>query len=304
MTFGQSASSKDASLNDEIGLLDILRVLKGRKTLILIVAVVAGFSVFAFTLLLDDLYRAEAVLIPANESQSPQLGAQLGLAANLAGVNLSRSDDKTVKALATLQSRDFLGKFIREHELLPWLFASEYNNAQKASVIDPNIYDVEALVWRGGPDSMPTEGKALEEFQRALTVREDQGSGLVTIAVEWIDPYLAAQWVNWLVADVNDHLRTSDMLEAEKAIEYLQNQLSNTPLIEMQRVFYQLIESQTRTLMLGDIREGYIFEVIDPATAPEKKSNPQRLLSSLLGVFIGGIVAIFFVLIRHFSIAE
>ena len=64
---------------------------------------------------------------------------------------------------------------------------------------------------------------------------------------------------------------TKGFNEANSAIEYLRKQLESTQLVEMQRVFYDLIESQTRISMLADVREEYVFQVVDPAVVPDEK---------------------------------
>ena len=46
-----------------------------------------------------------------------------------------------------------------------------------------------------------------------------------------------------------------DASEANGAIEYLRRQLEQTQLVDMQRLFYQLIESQARITMLADVRD-------------------------------------------------
>ena len=41
-------------------------------------------------------------------------------------------------------------------------------------------------------------------------------------------PRLAARWVDWLVEDVNAAVKAQDVAEAQKSIEYLKQQISNT----------------------------------------------------------------------------
>jgi LPS O-antigen subunit length determinant protein (WzzB/FepE family) len=69
----------------------------------------------------------------------------------------------------------------------------------------------------------------------------------------------------------------------------------------METVFYQLIEEQTKTMMLAQVKKEYMFKTIDPAQVPDEKSGPKRALIVLLGTMLGGILSVLIVLIRYFT---
>ena len=75
--------------------------------------------------------------------------------------------------------------------------------------------------------------------------------------------------------------------DAGQRIAYLQDQLDKTSLTEMQRVFYALIEEQTKRLMLADTRKDYAFAIIDPSVVPMEPSAPNRSLIVVFGLFFG-----------------
>lgn len=85
----------------------------------------------------------------------------------------------------------------------------------------------------------------------------------------------AKQWVEWLVADLNQVMKQKDIDEAQRNIAYLKVQLEKTPVADMQTVFYKLIEEQTKTLMLAEVNQEYVFKTLDPAVVPEEKSQTQ-----------------------------
>ena len=72
----------------------------------------------------------------------------------------------------------------------------------------------------------------------------------------------------------------------------------------MQRVFYDLIESQTRISMLADVREEYVFQVVDPAVVPDQRIAPKRSLIAVLGTMLGAMLALVAVLVRHYAFAN
>ena len=97
-------------------------------------------------------------------------------------------------------------------------------------------------------------------------------------------------------------MRNQDIAEANKSIGYLTKKLEETSLAEMQRIFYELIEVQTKTKMLAEIRDQYVLRVIDVPTVPELKDEPKRsfivVLVVLLGILFGVFLAMFRPLIK------
>ncbi|MDB4456383.1 LPS O-antigen length regulator, partial [bacterium] len=101
--------------------------------------------------------------------------------------------------------------------------------------------------------------------------------------------------------DLNNYMRDKDLNNAERTINYLTKQLNSTSIADMKTIFYQLIEEQTKTIMLANVRKDYVLEVIDPAVAPEKEAKPKRAMICVLVTLLGGMLSVIFVLIRHFN---
>ncbi len=72
-------------------------------------------------------------------------------------------------------------------------------------------------------------------------------------------------------------------------------------LVSLDEVFAQLIEEQTKTIMLANVSKDYVFDVIDPPVAPELKSKPSRALICVLGTLLGGMLGVVVVLIRYYG---
>ncbi|WP_308300923.1 GNVR domain-containing protein, partial [Vibrio parahaemolyticus] len=75
--------------------------------------------------------------------------------------------------------------------------------------------------------------------------------------------------------------------------------LSKTAIADMQSTFYKLIEEQTKSLMLAEVQEEFVFKVIDPAVVPEEKTQPSRAIICILGTFLGGFLSCIIVLVLH-----
>ncbi len=111
-------------------------------------------------------------------------------------------------------------------------------------------------------------------------------------------PYVAQQWVSWLINDINKVMRERAIAENTQNLDYLNIQLQKTSVADMQSTFYKLIEEQTKSLMLAEVQEEFIFKVVDPAVVPEVKYGPKRALICIFGTLIGGVFGVVIVVGR------
>lgn len=304
--FGSASNPQYHEFNrdDEIDLRELFEILWKEKWLIIGITTVAAIISVIVSLTMTDIYRAETTLAQAEQEQSSGgLASQFGGAAALLGVNINSGSANNINtAIATLKSRQFIGRFIEDKNLLVPLFASSWNKSTQTSIIDQNIYNPVTGEWLSD-NGAPAQQEAIRKFSGILTVSEpDRNTGMVTVAINWHNPVEAAEWSNQLVAALNQDVRTRDVQEANNAISYLRRQLEATQLVDMQRVFYQLIESQTRITMLADVREEYVFRAIDPAVVPDRKSEPRRSLICILGTIAGGVFSLIIVFLRRMFI--
>jgi uncharacterized protein involved in exopolysaccharide biosynthesis len=283
--------------DDEIDLRELWDTLwQGKVSIIAITSVFAIASVI-IALMLPNIYRSEALLAPAEESQGGGLSAlagQFGGLASIAGINLSDgATDPTVVAIETLKSRRFVKTFIDKHKLLVPLMASDgWNESDNTLQIDAGIYNSNTQEWVRDVSpplqAKPSDMEAYKVFmEEVLSVSQDKKSSLVRIGVEFYSPTLAKQWVDWLVTDINDYMRAKDLNSANRTIDYLTKQLNSTSIADMQTIFYELIEEQTKTIMLANVRQDYVLQVIDPAVVPEEAKMPNRGLIIILLTLLG-----------------
>lgn len=287
-------------ISEEIDLRAAVSTLWANKTRIAIIVLFFTLSAAAISFVIPEVYRAEVILVSADNDQTAGgLASQFGGAAALFGVDIgARGGEKIRTALATLRSRDYIGRFIDNNEVLVPLFAGRWNKKTSTGVIDSRLYNELEDAWLS-VDGQPTRPEAIREFLKILEISGPElETGLVTVAINFHNPVLAAEWANALVFEINREIKERDVEEAENAITYLRTQLESTQLVEMQRVFYDLIESQTRVSMLADVRDEYVFRVIDPAVVPDVKSTPQRALITIFGMLLGLIFSISYAFIR------
>jgi uncharacterized protein involved in exopolysaccharide biosynthesis len=299
--------------DDEIDLKELFLVVWSVKWFISAVTGLGAAISVVIALSLPNIYAASALLAPAESSGGGLSGLmkQYGGLASLAGVSLSGGEEgsRAQLGMQLMRSRAFIGDFVERRDILPELMAVESWESGSGDVIfDPKSYDAASKTWvrdvEPPKSPAPSAQEAHKAFLAVLGVSQDKQTGYVTVSIEHQSPIVAAQWVNWLVEDVNAAVKAQDVSEAEKSIEYLKQQVANTSLADLQAMFFELIQSQTETVMLAEVRPEYVFKTIDPAVIPEEKSKPSRALICVLGTLLGGMLGVVIVLIRHYVRSE
>lgn len=293
--------------DDEMDLRELFATLWAGKWLIIAITFVFAVAGVAYALYKPNIYQSSVLLAPANEEGGlGRISGQLGGLASLAGINLGNNgSNQKVIAKEVLQSRAFLADFIRRHNLeVPLMGIEGWNVNSQTWVFDHDVYNPEAGEWltdADGGSHKPTDWDLVKAFkENHLSVSESKDNGMVTVSVKNLSPLAAQKWAEWLVADVNEHMRRRDVSEANSRIEYLEGKLNDTNVAGMQQVFYQLIESETRTVMLANAQQEYVFETVDPAVVPEEESEPKRVLICVMAALLGGMFGVFVVFIRAF----
>ena len=141
-----------------------------------------------------------------------------------------------------MKSRAFIADFVSRRDILPELMAFEAWNAGSGDIsYNSDLYDPTSRKWvrEVNPPKLqvPSAQEAHKAFADILAVSQDKQTSYVTVTIEHQSPIIAAQWVNWLIEDVNAAVKAQDVTEAEKSIEYLRQQVTNTSLADLQAVF-------------------------------------------------------------------
>ncbi|WP_045482924.1 Wzz/FepE/Etk N-terminal domain-containing protein [Vibrio owensii] len=291
---------------DEIDFRELFGALWKGKWIIIATTFIFAVGAVLYALSLPNIYKSDALLAPAESSGGggiSKMAGQLGGLAALAGVNLGAGQSsQTDLAVQVMKSRQFAEAFINKHDLLvPLMAAKDWDLVDNKLILDEKLYNSSTGKWlreaQGLRGSEPSKQEAFQVFKEILNVSQDTESGLYTVSVEHYSPYVAQQWVNWLINDINKVMRERIIAETSQNLAYLNAQLQKTAVADMQSAFYKLIEEQTKSLMLAEVQEEFIFKVVDPAIAPEVKNSPNRALICVLGTLFGGMLGVAIVLV-------
>ena len=297
--------------NDEIDLRELFAVIWQGKLLIIAITAVFAIGAVIFAINQPNIYKSEALLAPADSEQGggglAALAGQFGGLASMAGINLGGGGgiDKTQMAMEVMKSRQFTSDFIQKHNVLPDLMAAQkWNMADNSISYDDELYNEADKKWLRIVDApfkpKPSMQEAYKVFSKIIAVNAAKETGMVTVSVEHLSPTVAQQWVNWLVADINNEMKQRDVTEAKRSTAFLRTQIQQTNVADIRSILYKLIEEQAKTIMFAEVRDEYVFKTIDPALIPEEKSKPKRALICVLGTMLGGMLGVMFVLIRYF----
>ena len=292
--------------NDEIDLRELFYVLSGGKWIIVSITAFVSIIAVIYSLLLPNIYESKALLVPVNQSNSfsRSFGSYSSIA-GLAGTGVSlppaNDDGNSLKAIEKIGSLSFFENNILPNIFLPDLMAVKSWNSKTNKVsFDKNIYDVNTNTWI----EKPSVQKSFKAFQSKLILNSNKKTGFVTLSIKHQSPFLAKQWVDLIVNEVNIFYRQKDKSKSEKAVTYLNQQISMTALSEIQQVLAQLLQEETKKLTLVEANQFYVFDYIDPPAVMEQKSEPNRASISILSALLSGILSIILVLIRHYFFSK
>lgn len=271
-----------SEFSDEIELKLLFKgIWLSRYFIILLSFIGATFSVF-YAISIPDTYKSEAtVLVETNDSDATGMSQYSGLA-SMAGISLGGSStNRKDEILHTMISRKFINEFVKNRDILIPLFAFEALGLNKETyTIDNEIFNKTKNSWVDGAfktkDGNPSQQDIFNTFTDHLKIEEDFSTGFITISIIHESPVLSDQWLKWFIEDVNMHVKSYDMNQSEKALNYLEEKLLDSNIPDINKVLISMTQEEIRKMMLINIREEYILRTIDPSILPLKKIAPSR----------------------------
>lgn len=290
-------------VEEEINLLDYIRVLWKRKNLIIVLACVAVIFTTIVSLILPYQYKADAtILIPQKESKG-------SLASLVSGIPVLPLDITS----------SILGRSTNFKDILESRTVTE-------KVVE--MLDLE----EGFPEYKERWKLEKAIMKKMLSVKEDKQGNVITVSVETKSPALAAAMTNAYLLALDEYNQKSNLLVAKRTSSFAMEQLVQAKValnlaeeklkkfevestlvkiadkelrrarlwrdVKIKEEMYKLFVGEYEKAKLEEARNTQFFEVLDPAKIPKNKSKPRiklniaiALISSL---FLGAFLAFFF----------
>jgi uncharacterized protein involved in exopolysaccharide biosynthesis len=306
--------------DDEISLLDLFAVLWHRKVMIIVITLVAMAGVVVFSILslvlppetspLPNEYTPTALMLINNSSSSgggmaSMLSASgLGGLAGLAGVSSGATFSGLAMYLAGANT--LLDAMVDEFDLLT-----------RYKIVTPE------------KEAKSPRADSREALKKKLKAEYDEESGVFSISYADTDPAFARQVVNYCVqylqtwfdelgVDKNklekenleknientyDGIRNLE-LETRRLEQSVQRSSVNVPSISLdlsriqmelgaQRQVYAQLKVQYELIKVAMASEKPVFQVLELAEIPDRKSGPSRGLICIIVTFAAGFFSVF-----------
>jgi hypothetical protein len=303
-----NTNSNPNDFDNVIDLRELFYILWEGKWIIVFITTILSIVGVLYSLSLPNIYQSRAILAPVDSSNSIS-GALKGYSslAGLAGISLPSGGDEgnSAKAIKKISTLSFFENNILKNIYLPDLMALESWDPKTNTVVyDKSIFNKNTNTWIRDysypQQQIPSAQESFKVFVSHISFSEDSQSGFSTLSIKHQSPYIAKQWAELVVNEVNSFYRQKDKSESEKAVSYLNKQISMTDLSEIKQALVQLLQEETNKLTLIEANQFYVFDYIDPPAVMEIKSEPKRSIICILSALLGGMLGIILVLIKHY----
>lgn len=273
----------------EFNLLDYLLPVLACWKYLIVLAVISGAGFWYMMGEKSDVYEAFATVtivdqkdmggVAPDERRAPEVitlvehGFVMG----------SMSDNALQVTLARMRSRVFTTHFIEKQGLQQVMNAQHWNS--------------EKGEWAAG--FKPSIGADRKHFvENVRTIEHNPENDVITIRMKWADPQLVRDWANAYVSTFNEYMRDQAMDEVNRRVAFLESQLKDNDLVELDKSIYRLLEAQTAVAMLASSKQHFAIEAMDPAIMPFERSNKSPKTLGVMGGVAVALLACFLIMLR------
>lgn len=255
---------------DTVDLLEYWRILKRGRWLIAALTSAALLVAVVVSLLLPQIYRATAVIMPLGGGGGLSLGAlasqlpQISLDAGILGGNKGI----TTQLLALLGSRTLAERVVEHNDMLPHLFPERWDSATKN--------------WKG--NGGPTVEEGARRLQAKVSASENRKSGTLLINAEFTDPQLAVQVATSYVDLLQVYIRDNTFSLAKRNRLFIAGQLAKTKreLLEAGKSLNAFYQDSRVSSVDSKVNVPILLDDLDGAAMPGQLVVSQSLIEQQL----------------------
>jgi len=279
----QPTSLYPVERGDELSLIELWKVLVEYKRLIIVFTALTTLGAIYYASTLPTIYKAEVLMISSKSIRATP--GKLGGLASMAGVAINNSSNiKVEQALARLKTYSFLVDFIKEKNLKPILFPNKWIEKTKKWV-DEEPSDMESYKLFSGMVSGYIDPEDPALITHLLISAENPSISLLDSI---------SKLANGLVEKINSDAKKELISESRKSVIFLKEEIEQTGIINFKTMLYGLIEGHMRQITVANVKNEFIFKIIDPAITPIKPEAKKTLSIIFIGMFLGVFFGAFF----------
>lgn len=259
-----------------------------------------------YAISLPNIYTSKALLSKTNNDQSAMgMLSQFSGMASLAGISLpTDSGDRSIEAIEKVRSFEFFNNnflpYINLHDLLA---TDDWDHETNTLIYDEKSYDSKKNQWirevSYPKKTIPSAQEAYKTYKAIMNISQDVKTSFISLTVEHHSPYIAKEWADTIISEINNNMKEKDKISALKSIDFLNNQLPTVNYAEVREAISKLQQEQMKQLMLIESNEDYILTVLDSPYASELKSSPNRALICMLITIFGFMASLLMVVYRN-----
>ena len=171
-----------------------------------------------------------------------------------------------------------------------------WNEENNSITYHDSNYSVKTGKWK----KIPHPQKSYKAFMGKLQISQDPQTNFLTISLKHESPYIAKEWTELVVNQINDSFRAKDKLEAEAAMNFLNTQMALTNYTEIKQVVAEILKQKMQQLTLIEANEFYVFSYLDQPAVARKKIEPTRSSICILGTIFGFMLGVLIALVRGY----
>lgn len=255
---------------------------KNIKKIIYLTVLGAALSV-TYSLTIPEKYISQAISIQAEISNPSQVES----AGGLLKIFGPQSKSSTEKTLTILKSRSFFRNFYEDNQFLFELMAVEsFDTKNNKYRVDNSLYNQKDNKWV----SKPSFEESFKVFREEFSVSTDLITGEIYTSTKHINPIVALQWNQAILAKINQITKEKQIKKSSSSIDYYKRQLNNETSLAVRSVLMSSMASELQTIATSNVTDEYSLEVIDPPFLPERSSEPNNAVISILGTILSFVI--------------
>jgi uncharacterized protein involved in exopolysaccharide biosynthesis len=190
------------------------------------------------------------------------------------------------KLEVVLKSRNLSAQVINKYELMPTLFAGNW--------------DPEKNAWF--TEKPPTLQDGLNKIKALLSVKTEIGKSLITVGIEHENPEIAKELVDYYLKELSTRLREEVLQDATENTRFFREQLERTIDPLLKEKIYALLAKEIEKETFAKAQKYYGFLVLDPPIIPDmnKNINPRRSSICILFVLVAFFAAVLLAFVIEF----